>query len=255
MGYVFDYKDALACEKNWRDGKHQAQLQAEQQLILDMLNPSRGRTVLDIGCGIGTSLEPLVKQGLLGTGLDPSAHMLDRAKKKFGDRVELHEGFAEDLPFDDNSFDYACLIKTIEFVDDPEQAISEACRVARNKLFIGIVNRYSIKSSRLRIQGVFTQTVYNRAIFFSAGKLKKIIRNIMGDVPISSRTVNRLPGKQWQIIRWMVESDVAYQLPFGTLTGIMVTLVPRFRSVPLELHHENEQPEGTVAGLARTKGR
>jgi len=87
--------------------------------------------------------------------------------------VDLHRGFAEDLPFDDNSFNYACFITTLEFVDDPRKAIEEACRVAKDRIFIGVLNRYALKGIQLRLKGIFTKSIYNRAQFFQYLGIKK----------------------------------------------------------------------------------
>ena len=60
--------------------------------------------------------------------------MLDIASKKFGDKVTLHRGPAEDLPFDDNEFDSAFFFTSLEFTERPGKAIEEACRVAKDTL-------------------------------------------------------------------------------------------------------------------------
>ena len=100
MGYVFTYKDTLEYERQ-RSSFH---AMLEIQLLLQMLRPRRGETVLDIGCGTGVSTLPFVQRGLHATGLDPSPHMLEVARQNLGERVDFHQGYAEDLPFDDNSF-------------------------------------------------------------------------------------------------------------------------------------------------------
>jgi ubiquinone/menaquinone biosynthesis C-methylase UbiE len=41
------------------------------------------------------------------------------------------------LPFDDNSFNHACLFTSLEFVDDPKKALAEAFRVAKDGCLSG----------------------------------------------------------------------------------------------------------------------
>ncbi len=253
MGYIFDYNDALASEKERNN--QGAIWAAEGRLMLDMLEPAWRETVLDIGCGTGAGLGPLLEKRVLGTGIDPSKHMLDIAAKNLGDRVDLHHGFAEDLPFDDNSFNYACLIKTLEFVDDPVKAIEEACRVAKDMIFIGVVNRWSVESGRLRAKGIFTKTVYNQACFFSIWELKRHIRRILGDVPICWKTAVGFPRGTWRLTRKVVEWDPVRKYPFGAFTGITATLTPRFRMRPLEIPFREESADGVAVELARTKWR
>ena len=81
MGYVFEFNDAVAYDHwvNTKRNRYAADL--EIQLMLRMLKPVRGETVLDIGCGTGSSLLPFIEKGLQGTGLDPSPYMIDLAKK------------------------------------------------------------------------------------------------------------------------------------------------------------------------------
>jgi len=112
MGHVFDFNEAVAYEHWLQKPQSKKAFELERQLMRDLLQPLRGETVLDIGCGTGACLAAFLEMGLRVTGLDPSSYMLDLALKKIGNRAELYRGYAEDLPFDDNSFSYACLFTT-----------------------------------------------------------------------------------------------------------------------------------------------
>jgi SAM-dependent methyltransferase len=48
-----------------------------------------GGVALDVGCGTGTSIEALRAAGFQASGVDPSPAMLDRARARLGDAVEL----------------------------------------------------------------------------------------------------------------------------------------------------------------------
>ncbi|MEA3232390.1 MAG: methyltransferase domain-containing protein, partial [Thermodesulfobacteriota bacterium] len=146
MGYVFDFKDAKDYHRWYQNQRAQIIIDLESRLMLDMLEPHPDETVLDIGCGTGQNLGRLIDYGIDATGIDPSIYMLDFAKHQLGHRADLHHGYAEELPFEDNSFNHAIFMTSLEFVEDPRQAISEACRVAKDKVFIGTLNRYAIKS-------------------------------------------------------------------------------------------------------------
>jgi SAM-dependent methyltransferase len=58
----------------------------------------RGKRLLDVGCGTGTSFMPMLAQGWEVTGCDISAAMLERAREKAGDRVQLALADMLDLP-------------------------------------------------------------------------------------------------------------------------------------------------------------
>jgi len=248
MGYVFNFNDAVAYEK-WLDNpRNRFAIDLESRIMVDLLKPLRRQTVLDIGCGTGESVFPFLERGLHVTGLDPSPYMLDIASKKLGYRVDLHRGFAEDLPFDDNSFNYACLNTTLEFVDDPKKAIAEASRVAKDKLFLGVLNRYAIKGIQRRVKGVFTKTIYNHAHFFSVWELKQIIRSLLGDVPVSWRTVCQFSSAPGKITNRIEQFSLLQKCPFGAYAGMVITLVPRFRTKPLTVTYKPKHTTGVVAG-------
>jgi len=235
MGYVFQFQDAVSYQAWHKSSRSQFILELEHHLMLDLLKPVRGYTILDIGCGVGKTLQLFVDRGLEATGVEPSTYMLDAARKTVGHRADLHRCYGEDLPFDDNSFNYACLFTSLEFADNPQKVLEEACRVAKNKLFIGILNRYSSKSVQRRVRGMFTQTIYNRARFFSIWEIKRKLHTILGDVPIAWKTVRQVPLLSGRLTHWFERSGIAQQSPFGDFAGIVVTLIPRFRTRTLPL--------------------
>ncbi len=237
MGRVFDFYDARAYDEWLNRTCNRFALDMEKRLMLDMLQPQGGERVLDIGCGTGAGFQPLIDLGVQVSGLDASPYMLDIAKEKIKNRTDLHRGIAEDLPFDDNAFNYALLNTTLEFVDDPKKAIAEACRVAKDKLFIGVLNRYAVRGMQIRLQGLFNKTLFNHAQFYSVWELKQIIRKLVGDVPIVWRTVCQLPGNPGQIGRKIEQSGLVQRCPLGAYVGMLITLTPRFRTKTLPLRY------------------
>jgi SAM-dependent methyltransferase len=247
MGYVFNKKDTREYERWFEKPENRLFSGLEKKLMVEMLQPARRETVLDIGCGTGESLVPFVDMGLSVTGIDPSQDMLDSAFSKLGNRVELHRGFAEELPFDDNSFNYSFFFTSLEFVDNPEKALEEACRVAKDKIFIGILNSISINFIRMRTKGFFFDSVYRNARFFNIWEIKKIIRGLLGDVPVSWGTVNRFSFPAQIVADKLEQANIAKKYPFGSFAGIVVTLVPRFRTTPLTITYP-KQTTSAVAG-------
>jgi len=249
MGYVFTFKDAVAYDQWFRWPANRAVSDLEGRLISNLLEPIRGETVLDIGCGTGRSMRPLLDMGLHVSGLDPSPYMLDIARNKLGERVDLHRGFGEKLPFADNAFAYACLNTALEFVDDPCKTIAEACRVARHKLYLGVFNRHAIHCLKLRVKGLFTDTVFNHARFFSIWELKQIVHGITGAVPVQWRTLTQIPLPSNSITNRIEKSAFVQRSPFGAYAGMVISLVPRFRTRPLPLTYRPKQTTGIVPGL------
>ncbi len=248
MGYVFDFKDAIAYERWLKKPENKAAFELEIQLMQTLLKPMRGESVLDIGCGTGACLHAFLEMELQVTGLDPSTYMLDIASRDVGNRVDLYQGYAEDLPFDDNSFNYACLFTTLEFVDNPTKALEEACRVAKDRIFIGVLNRYAIKGIQRRVKGMFTTTIFNHAQFFSVWELKQTIRKILGHTPISWRTACQLPSRSGKIATSLEKSRIIQRCPFGAFAGMVVSLVPKFRTRPLTMRYHAKDSGGAMLG-------
>jgi len=211
-------------------------LALEHRLMTNMVQPFLSKRLLDIGCGAGASLMPFLGRGMLLTGLDPSVYMLDIARRRLGQRVDLHAGYAENLPFDDNAFHYAVLCLALEFTEDPEKAVAEACRVAKDGVFIGFMNKYAILSVYRRIGGRFQKTIYSHARFFSILEVRNLFYSLLGEVPVSWRTVCQFPGTpDNQLICRIENSRIAQKSPFGAFAGVMALPVPRFRTTPLTL--------------------
>jgi SAM-dependent methyltransferase len=250
MGYVFNFHDAAAYDKWFENQTDGSLANLEVQLMLDMLKPVCTESVLDVGCGTGGSLRALLETGLEVTGIDPSPYVLDIAYKKVKNRVDLYRGFAEDLPFEDNSFNHACFFSTLEFVDNPKKAIMEASRVAKDRIFIGVLNRYALKGIERRFKGIFTETIFNKARFFSIWELKQLIRTIVGDVPMSWRTVCLFPTASSKLTHRLERSRLIQRFPFGAFVGIVITLVPRLRTKPLTLKHKSNSSARPVRGFA-----
>ncbi len=253
MGHVFTYNDAGAWCKRLEHPDIRAQIRMRNRLMCRMLSPLKGQTVLDIGCGTGDGLLALSEAGLQVTGLDPSAHMLEFASQKMGSQADLHRGVAEDLPFDDNAFTYACLSDTLEFAENPLKAMEEAFRVAKDKVFIGILNRHSLRASWLRTVRLFTRNIWSNANFFTLWQIKDMTRSLVGNVPFSWRSANLFPIPFGRLFRKTGYFELVSKNPFSPFIGMTVIPVPRFRTRPLELKCSPRPAAGTVAGLARSK--
>jgi SAM-dependent methyltransferase len=248
MGYVFDYTDAIACHQWYQLEDKQNTAALQKRLFIDMLRPTIGDTFLDIGCGTGQFLQYLAKRGIDRNGLDPSPYMIDIASKNLGAGVTLQKGFAEDLPFDDNTFTCSALISVLEFVDDPQKSLEEAFRVTKNRVFIGFFNRYGLHRLQRRIKTCPYVSAYRHARLFSIWELKQMIYSIMGDIPVEWGTSCFWPTLPARITSGLIRSDILQHCPFGSFAGITVTLLPRFRTRPMELKVARGHPSNATIG-------
>ena len=248
MGYVFDFNDATCYDQWFNEPKNQYITKLEENILVKLLKPEKGESVLDIGCGTGQSLKLFSKAGLSCTGIDPSPYMLDIAHKNLGNRVDFYRGYAEDLPFDDNSFNYACFVTTLEFVENRQKALEEACRVAKDCIYIGTLNRFALQSLQRRFKIIFGESIYRHAQFFSVWELKKQLRTLLGDIPISWRTVYQIPFGPQRFTRYLEENPLIQFCPFGAFLGMVATLIPRYKTRPLSLRYRPKRTTGALTG-------
>lgn len=121
---------------------------ARAKTIVKLANVSQTDSVIDVGCGEGYILSLLPKAKKI-VGLDISRVALNRAKKFLQDRkeIELILGDAQNLRFEDNSFDIAICSETLEHVPNPRVVIKELHRILKQdgKLVISIPDESRIK--------------------------------------------------------------------------------------------------------------
>jgi len=107
--------------------------------IVDLGKTSTGSIVLDVGCGTGIYTIPFAKKtNAVVFGLDSSKEMIKKAKmKEDSQRVEWQIGDAENLPFDNASFDCAIMTLVIHQIVNKKEAIDEIYRVLKkNGIFV-----------------------------------------------------------------------------------------------------------------------
>jgi ubiquinone/menaquinone biosynthesis C-methylase UbiE len=83
--------------------------------------------ILDVGCGIGAFEQQLPHLNIIG--LDISEDLLEEARTR--SEKTFIQGNAENLPFDDVTFDAVFTVATLEFLDNYQQAIKEIVRVTK----------------------------------------------------------------------------------------------------------------------------
>jgi len=89
----------------------------------------KARTVLNVGAGTG-NYEPADRQV---TALEPSAEMI---RQRPPGAAPVVQGYAEELPFADNSFDAAMAVLTVHHWSDQPRGLAELRRVATGPVVI-----------------------------------------------------------------------------------------------------------------------
>lgn len=150
--------------------KHKEIFNAELNLIQSMLPPHREKGI-EIGVGSGQFAEALgIKKGV-----EPAEAMALKAESK---GIKLYRTPAENLPFNNNTFEFILMITTVCFLNNIEKAFSEAHRVLRKNgsIVIGFVNKNSFlgkKYSEKKDRNVF----YKDAVFYSPEEISDFLKN------------------------------------------------------------------------------
>ena len=108
------------------------ELHGEEQLkkieiISKYIEPIPGERLLDVGCGTGISTEPW---NCDKHGIDPSEKLIEIAKEK-NSETDYKVSSAEEIPFEDNYFDYVISVTAIQNFSDIEQGLKEMKRVLK----------------------------------------------------------------------------------------------------------------------------
>ena len=123
--------------------KHIGELEATEAL-LELCHVSKGNYVLDVGCGVGVTPVFIAKRyGCRVVGVDISEGMVERSRERAKrarvvDRVEFRVADAQDLPFDDNSFDAVITESVTAFPEDKQKAVNEYARVTKPGGYVGL---------------------------------------------------------------------------------------------------------------------
>ena len=104
----------------------------QARVLANMVGRIQHRRLLDVGTGTGRAALILAAGGAKVTGVDASEEMLAIARQRaagLGRDVDLREGDAEHLPFDDASFDTVVCAFSLCTIPSPDAAIAEMRRV------------------------------------------------------------------------------------------------------------------------------
>lgn len=108
-----------------------------RSFLASRIEAGPGDTVLDVASGTAAvAIEVARRRGCKVVGIDQSAEMLAEGRRRveaagLAERIELREGRAEDLPFEDARFDGLTFTYLLRYVDDPAATMRELARVVR----------------------------------------------------------------------------------------------------------------------------
>ena len=174
MSYLFD-KSGEEYSKNLYAGNSKVK-QEEWRLIHSYLK--KNQKILDLCCGPGTNLIPLIQQGYSVQGIDFSEGLLKDAKKyakSFGVKIKVSLGDATALNVTDKTFDAVLVlgdsIGLIQGKEKRQQAINECFRILKNPgiFILSIGNRNSSLKETLKSYFLFLKNFLSGRYFLGLG--------------------------------------------------------------------------------------
>ncbi len=124
-------------QRIWDAGGYEPLLPLLHELhgrFLDHLAPRPGEEIVDVATGTGAIALGAARAGARVTGLDIAPSLVDTARRlaeREALEIRFDVGDAEDLPYEDASFDAVCSCIGVMFAPHHEEAAREVARVCR----------------------------------------------------------------------------------------------------------------------------
>ena len=205
----------------------------EWEWVLDHLPEGEGLRLLDIGCGNGSLLAALSGRIASGIGLDASAGMIERARRRFGSIAGLSFAHITEpsLPVDDRSIDVVISFMSFRYLDwDPIMA--EVRRVLRPGGKILIVDMAAAPLRLRDLPDLLRSKLRHRAGVRRHPDFHRNLARLVSD-PEWERMLRYNPVRAEHEYRWYLAS----RFPAGEMTRLNVALTHRllaFDSGPVE---------------------
>ena len=191
---------------------------AERALLAWLLRsfPNIG-DVLDVGCGTGHFTQWLVASGLRAVALDRSPAMLAELHRRLP-HIPVLLGDAHCLPLRTAAVDVVVFVTTLEFLEYPDTALSDAVRVARRAVVVVALNRWSVGALSRRCGPQAHRSLLGRARDYSLASLRALLTAAAGERLREIRWASSLfPDGLWKL---------RAQIPFGDIIGMVAIVTP-----------------------------
>jgi SAM-dependent methyltransferase len=133
-------------QKTWASGDFAmiaSRIVLASEQLADTMDLHAGWQVLDVACGNGNATLAAARSGTHAVGVDYVPALLEDGRARAvaeGLDVEFRTAEAENLPFDDSSFDAALTVFGTMFAADHQRAADEIVRVVRSGGRVGLAS-------------------------------------------------------------------------------------------------------------------
>jgi SAM-dependent methyltransferase len=155
-------------------------------LAIKRLLPQCGKGI-EIGTGTGRFSVPFG----ITFGVEPSRAMVEIARNR---GITVYDAKAENLPFDDNTFDFVLMVTTICFLDNPLQALKEIRRILRpaGKIIIGMLDKDSPLGKQYEAKKNGSK-FFKQAVFYSVDQVLEWLKILEYDHMQALQTIFHKP--------------------------------------------------------------
>lgn len=163
------FEEAAEKYDQWFDKNRHAY--ESELLALRRFIPKAGKG-LEVGVGTGRFASPLG----IPIGVEPAKAMAEIAQRR---GIKVYRTKAENLPFDNESFDFILMVTTICFVENPIQTLKEAERVLKpnGHIILGMIDKDS-PLGKLYESRKKESTFYRYANFYSVNQVTNWLRQL-----------------------------------------------------------------------------
>lgn len=157
---TFDYD-------NWFE-KHSIVYQSELLAIKQAI--PKNKIGIEIGVGTGRFAGPLK----IKVGVEPSENMSRVAEQR---GITVHRAYAENLPIENSSYDFALMVTTVCFLSDIPKAFSEVHRILKpnGEIILAIIDKNSELGKKYENQKA-TNEFYKDAHFHSTKEITALLK-------------------------------------------------------------------------------
>jgi 2-polyprenyl-3-methyl-5-hydroxy-6-metoxy-1,4-benzoquinol methylase len=176
----------------WVDAKFRSDMFIRYALTFEALEPLRGRSVLDIGCGSGPYIAEAFRRGACRvTGIDPAPNMLALVRQRLhhnglgGHRCVLLEGLFPQISVEPH--DCAIVMGVMDYVADPPAFLAALKPVVKQLAVLSFPSRHWFRTPFRKVR----YTIRRCPVYFYDPVQ---IRSICSAAGFSEIRIHKIPG-------------------------------------------------------------
>jgi len=219
--------------ENWaRNEPGRTAVELEKQLLQRLWAAPTRQRVLMIGESPGGFAEWFARGQHQLTTLVASPAAVQWSRRRLPPNIDVRQGSAWDLPYEDDEFDTVALIHALEFADDPAAAIDEACRVARKSVLVSVYNRLSLITGLEFLRSFWHPPLFPKGRSHSILAIRRFIRSSQAAAGSTSwRSCLLLPYWTLAYLGQMERSRFCQCQPFGHILVVRIDPVYTLQAV------------------------